>query len=78
MIKSNCCEFGSKEMLEHPYTYTTRVIEILANGDAVVELPPQLCEKLGWNIGDALDISEKDGKIYIKKLDEDDNDVSST
>jgi len=54
------------------------VVEILDNGDAVVELPLQLCEKLGWNIGDALDISEKDGKIYIKKLDEDDNDVSST
>lgn len=54
------------------------MVEILDNGDAVVELPPQLCEKLGWNIGDALDISEKDGKIYIKKLDEDDNDVSST
>ena len=53
-------------------TYTAKVIEICDNGDAIIELPPELCEELGWKEGDTLDISDEDGKIIIKKIDEDD------
>ena len=51
-------------------TFTAKVIEICDNGDAIVELPPELLEEMGWKEGDTLDISEKDGKVIIKKIDE--------
>jgi bifunctional DNA-binding transcriptional regulator/antitoxin component of YhaV-PrlF toxin-antitoxin module len=31
---------------------------------------------MGWKEGDTLDISEKDGKIIIKKIDEEDRKIS--
>jgi AbrB family looped-hinge helix DNA binding protein len=40
------------------------------NGDAIIELPPELLEEMGWKEGDTLDISEKDGRVIIKKIDE--------
>ncbi len=49
--------------------YESKVLEICENGDAIIELPPELCEEMGWKEGDSLDISEKDGKIVIKKID---------
>ena len=51
-------------------TFTSKVVEICDNGDAIVELPPELLEEMGWKEGDTLDISEKNGKIIIKKIDE--------
>ena len=51
-------------------TFTSKVVEICDNGDAIIELPPELLEEMGWKEGDTLDISEKDGKIIIKKIDE--------
>ena len=59
-------------------TYTSKVLEICDNGDAIIELPTEMTEELGWKVGDTLDISEKDGKIYIKNLTKGTNDVSST
>ena len=53
-------------------TFTSKVVEICDNGDAIVELPPELLEEMGWKEGDTLDISEKDGKVIIKKIDEED------
>ena len=53
-------------------TFTAKVLEICDNGDAIIELPPELLEEMGWKEGDTLDISEKDGKIIIKKIDEED------
>ena len=53
-------------------TFTAKVIEICDNGDAIVELPPELLEEMGLKEGDTLDISEKDGKVIIKKIDEED------
>lgn len=50
-------------------TYTAKVVEICDNGDAIVELPPELVEELGWQIGDRLDMELQDGKIFIKNLD---------
>jgi AbrB family looped-hinge helix DNA binding protein len=49
-------------------TFTSKVVEICDNGDAIIELPPELLEEMGWKEGDTLDISEKDGKIIIKKI----------
>ncbi len=49
--------------------YTSKVLEILDNGDAVIELPPELCEELGWAVGDTLDIDiDKDNNIIVKKI----------
>ena len=49
-------------------TFTSKVVEICDNGDAIIELPPELLEEMGWKEGDTLHISEKDGKIIIKKI----------
>ena len=49
-------------------TYTSKVLEICENGDAIVEMPDQLMEKLGWKLGDNLKYEEKDGKIFIKNI----------
>lgn len=54
-------------------TFTSKVLEICDNGDAIVELPDDLLKEMGWKEGDTLDITEKDGKITIKKIDEKDN-----
>ena len=51
-------------------TFTANVMEICDNGDAIVELPPDLLKEMGWKEGDTLDITEKNGKIYIKKIDD--------
>ena len=51
-------------------TFTSKVVEICDNGDAIVELPPELLEEMGWKEGDTLDISEKNGRVIIKKIDE--------
>ena len=56
--------------------YTARISEICDNGDAILDLPPELCEELGWQAGDTVDISEKDGKIFIKKIDNADKKIS--
>lgn len=53
-------------------TFTSKVVEICDNGDAILELPDDLLTEMGWKEGDTLDISEKDGKIIIKKIDEED------
>ena len=53
-------------------TFTAKVLEICDNGDAIIELPPELLEEMGWKEGDTLDISEKDGRIFIKKIDDED------
>ena len=49
--------------------YTSKVLEILGNGDAVIELPPELCEELGWVVGDMLDIDiDPNNNIIVKKI----------
>ena len=49
-------------------TYTGQVIEVLPNGDGVLELDPEMVKDLGWQVGDELDYEQKDGKIYITNL----------
>ena len=54
--------------------YTSKVLEICENGDAIVELPTKLVEELGWKVGDVLDYEEKDGKIFVKNISINDTD----
>jgi antitoxin ChpS len=36
------------------------------SGDLIVELPSELLEKLGWNLGDELTIEKGEGYISLK------------
>lgn len=54
--------------------YTSKVLEICDNGDAIIELPPELCDEMGWGEGTVLNIEAKDGQIYLSEK----KDVSST
>jgi formylmethanofuran dehydrogenase subunit D len=49
-------------------TYTSKVLEICENGDAIIELTPEMCEDLQWKEGDTLNISEEKGAIILKKV----------
>lgn len=48
--------------------YTADVAEILDNGDAILNLPDELCKDMGWREGTVLDISEEDGAIVLKEI----------
>jgi formylmethanofuran dehydrogenase subunit D len=48
--------------------YNSKVLEICDNGDAIVELPEELMEELGWKVGDNLDYQMKDGSVYVTNL----------
>lgn len=49
-------------------SYTGHVVEVLPNGDGIIEFDPEMIKELGWNEGDDLDYNVKDGKIYITNL----------
>jgi formylmethanofuran dehydrogenase subunit D len=55
--------------------YQGKVIEVLPNGDGVIELDPELVKDMGWQEGDQLDYEMKDGKIYITNLTRKDNET---
>ena len=48
--------------------FESKVLEICDNGDAIVELPEELMEELGWKVGDNLDYQMKDGSAYVTNL----------
>lgn len=48
--------------------YFGLVKEILDDGDALVELSPELLKELDWREGDEIDIVTKDKKIIVKNL----------
>ena len=50
--------------------YTSKVIEICENGDAIIELPKELMEDMGWKTNDLLDIDYVNGELIIKKIEE--------
>ncbi len=50
-------------------TYTSKVLEICDNGDAIIELPQELIEELGWQVGDTLHMELIDGSIVIENID---------
>ncbi len=58
--------------------YTTKVLEICENGDALVELPNELVKELNWEIGDTLDYELKNGSVFIKNLSKEKRDASAT
>lgn len=45
--------------------YEVRVLEILDSGDAIVEIPPEVVEELGWEIGDELDFRMEGKNIIV-------------
>jgi hypothetical protein len=55
-------------------SYTSKVLEICDNGDAIVELPNELMEEMRWKLGDVLNYEEKDGKIFVKNISINDTD----
>lgn len=64
--------------MQQDKVYSAEVVEILENGDAILQLPPELCEQLGWVEGDTVSIDkEEDGKIIIKKINNGDKNKSS-
>jgi bifunctional DNA-binding transcriptional regulator/antitoxin component of YhaV-PrlF toxin-antitoxin module len=48
-------------------TYISNVLEICENGDAIVEIPDELMDEMGWKVGDELNITEENGNVIIKK-----------
>jgi hypothetical protein len=44
-------------------TYQAEVVEILDNGDAILELPDDLVEDMGWYEGTKLNISMENGAL---------------
>jgi formylmethanofuran dehydrogenase subunit D len=48
--------------------YEGKVLEICENGDAIIELPPELCEELGWKEGTVVNIECENGEIIIKEI----------
>jgi formylmethanofuran dehydrogenase subunit D len=57
--------------------YQSKVMDILPNGDAILELPPEMCEELGWKEGDTISITqEQEGNIIIKKIKDGDSNNS--
>ena len=49
-------------------TYEARVLDILDNGDAVVEIPQEVMDEMGWKVGDVLDCFLEEDKIIIRKF----------
>jgi antitoxin component of MazEF toxin-antitoxin module len=49
--------------------YESEVLKVLSNGDALIELPEEMCVELGWNVGDNLTIKMENDIIILKKTD---------
>lgn len=49
-------------------TYTSEVVEILENGDAILQLPDDLLADMGWKEGDTLNVECVDGVIVLQKV----------
>ncbi len=49
-------------------TYESRVLEILDNGDAVIEIPQEVMDEMGWKVGDVLDCFLEEDKLIIRKF----------
>lgn len=50
--------------------YTVTITED-ENGDLILPIPDELCEDLGWNIGDTIEYSDEgDGSLLLFRVDE--------
>ncbi len=54
-------------------TYRSEVVEVLDNGDAIIDLPQELLDDVGWKVGDNLTISMENGSIILSKLIKEEN-----
>ena len=50
-------------------SYESKVLKVYPNGDALIDLPEELCIELGWNVGDTLIFSTEGDTIILKKND---------
>ncbi len=48
--------------------FEATVVDVLANGDAIIELTQELCDEMGWTVGDNLDITMENGEVVIRKI----------
>jgi uncharacterized membrane protein (UPF0127 family) len=51
--------------------YESKVVEILDNGDAVIELPDELIDVLDWSVGDELNFDILDDVVKITNITKD-------
>ena len=59
-------------------TYTGKVVDILENGDAILELPQDMLDVLGWKEGDKLDFAKMYNFVIIKNLTKEEKDNASS
>jgi len=59
-------------------TYTGKVVDILENGDAILELPQDMLDELGWKEGDKLDFAKMYNFVIIKNLTKEEKDNASS
>ena len=48
--------------------YSAQVVEVCENGDAIVQLPDDLIEELGWKVDDVLTMTMVDGAVHVKNI----------
>jgi antitoxin component of MazEF toxin-antitoxin module len=58
--------------------YESKVLEILDNGDAVIEIPNELIDVLDWNIGDELNFVMLDDGVRITNITKDNKNGSES
>jgi antitoxin component of MazEF toxin-antitoxin module len=58
--------------------YESKVLEILDNGDAVIEIPNELIDVLDWNIGDELNFAMLDDGVQITNITKDNKNGSES
>jgi hypothetical protein len=51
--------------------YESKVLEILDNGDVVIEIPNELIDVLGWSVGDELNFDMLDNGVQITNITKD-------
>jgi hypothetical protein len=49
--------------------YESKVLDILDDGSAVLELPEELCKEVGWELGDDLIVKMENGVVTLRKSD---------
>jgi predicted HAD superfamily Cof-like phosphohydrolase len=48
--------------------YESLVVEVLKNGDGLIDLPEEMTKELGWEINDTLNFTVENDSIIIKNL----------
>jgi hypothetical protein len=47
--------------------YESKVLDVLDDGSAVLELPEELCKEVGWELGDDLIVRIENGVVTLRK-----------